>query len=120
VQLKPPWRQDTTLERGQHLLFQSSDGQRMLLRVLDVQEFLLQATVHALPVVMLLDWRAGQPLPVGAGAGSCPQRAAMGRAVVPRDPQRATRRRPQPDPDPSWPLAGGSFWSGVNGGLIYT
>jgi hypothetical protein len=50
VPLKPPWRQDTTLEPDQHLLFRFTDGQQVLRGVLDVQEFLPEATEDTLPV----------------------------------------------------------------------
>ena len=78
VQLKPPWRQDTPLQPGQHLLFRFTDGQQVLLRVLDVQEFSLEATEGALPVVMLLDWRMGQPHPVGPALDRVPNALRWG------------------------------------------
>ena len=78
VQLKPPWRQDTPLQPGQHLLFRFTDGQQVLLRVLDVQEFSLETTIGTRPVVMLLEWRPGQPLPVGPALDRVPNALRWG------------------------------------------
>jgi hypothetical protein len=107
VQLKPPWRQDTPLQPGQHLLFRFPDGQQVLLRVLDVQEFSLETTEGTLPVVMLLDWRTGQPLPVGPALDHVPNALRWGALWFSGDSQGAARRRSRPYPGPAWPLAGG-------------
>jgi hypothetical protein len=120
VQLKPPWRQDTALEPGQHLLFRLSDGQRVLLRVLDVQEFSLEATEGTLPVVMLLDWRAGQPLPAGPALDRVPNALRWGALwfrVIRKGARDGIPNRIQVLPG-RWPEA--PSWRGVNGGLIYT
>lgn len=61
VRVKRRWRQTTDLEPGQHLLFRLKDGRRLLLRVLDVQH----QEVSSYPVVMLLRWRDGEPVPAG-------------------------------------------------------
>jgi hypothetical protein len=121
VQLKRPWRQDTALQPGQHLLFRFTDGQPVLLRVLDVQEFSLEATEGTLPVVMLLDWRADQPLPAGPALDHVPNALRWGALwflVIRKGPRDGVPDRIQVLPG-RWPEA--PHWSGVSGGgLIYT
>jgi hypothetical protein len=120
VQLKPPWRQDTTLQPGQHLLFRFGDGQRVLLRVLDVQEFSLEATEGTLPVVMLLEWRAGQPLPAGPALDHVPNALRWGALwfrAIRKGPRDGVPNRIQVLPG-RWSEA--PSWRGVNGSLIYT
>jgi hypothetical protein len=122
VRLKPPWRQDTTLQPGQHLLFRFTDGQPVLLRVLDVQEFSLEATATegTMPVVMLLDWRAGQPLPAGPALDHVPNALRWGALwfrVIRRRSRDGVANRIHVLPG-RWPEA--PYWRGVNGGLIYT
>jgi len=110
VQLKPPWRQDTPLQ----------PGQQVLLRVLDVQEFFLEATEGTLPVVMLLDWRTGQPLPVGPALDRVPNALRWGAlwfSVIRKGPRDGLADRIQVLAG-RWPEA--PFWSGVNGSSIYT
>jgi hypothetical protein len=43
-----------------------------------VQEFSLETTEGTLPVVMLLDWRTGQPLPVGPALDRVPNALRWG------------------------------------------
>jgi hypothetical protein len=120
VQLKPPWRQDTTLQPGQHLLFRFTDRQRVLLRILDVWEFSLEATEGTLPVVMLLDWRAGQPLPAGPALDHVPNALRWGALwfrVIRKGPRDGIPSRIQVLPG-RWPEA--PYWRGVSGGLINT
>jgi hypothetical protein len=120
VQLKPSWRQGTPLQPGQHLLFRFTDGQQVLLRVLDVQEFSLETTEGTLPVVMLLDWRTGQPLPVGPALDRVPNALRWGAlwfSVIRKGRRDGVADRIQVLPG-RWPEA--PFWSGVNGGPIYT
>jgi hypothetical protein len=117
VRLRPPWRQETELEPGQHLLFRFPHGMRVLLRVLDVQEFWLETTEGTLPVVMLLDWRDGQPVPAGPALDRLPNARRSGALwfrVIRKGPQDPARRRIQLLPG-RWPEA--PAWRGVDGGL---
>ena len=114
------WRQDTTLQPGQHLLFRFTDGQRVLLRVLDVQEFSLEATEGTLPVVMLLDWWAGQPLPAGPALDHVPNALRWGALwfrAIHKGPRDGVPNRIQVLPG-RWSEA--PSWRGFNGSLIYT
>jgi hypothetical protein len=108
------------LQPGQHLLFRFPDGQQVLLRVLDVQEFSLETTEGTLPVVMLLDWRTGQPLPVGPALDHVPNALRWGAlwfSVIRKGRRDGVADRIQVLPG-RWPEA--PFWSGVNGSPIYT
>jgi hypothetical protein len=117
VRLRPAWRQETELEPGQHLLFRLPDGMRVLLRVLDVQEFRLETTEGTLPVVMLLDWRDGRPVPAGPALDRVPnarRRGALWFRVIRKGPRDPVRRRTQVLPG-RWSEA--PAWRGVDGGL---
>jgi hypothetical protein len=118
VRLAPPLPQDTTLAPGQHLLFRFRDGQRVLLRVLDVQEFSLEDTKGTAPVVMLLDWRDGQPVPTGSALDQVPNAHRWGAlwfAVCRKGPRDGVPDRIQLLPG-RWPQAP---WTGVDGGWFY-
>jgi hypothetical protein len=92
----------------------------VLLRVLDVQEFSLETTEGTLPVVMLLDWRTGQPLPVGPALDRVPNALRWGAlwfSVIRKGRRDGVADRIQVLPG-RWPEA--PFWSGVNGNPINT
>jgi hypothetical protein len=59
--VKQRWRQTTELQPGQHVLYRRRDGRRMLLRVMDVEHY----GACTYPMVMVLSWRDGEPLPSG-------------------------------------------------------
>jgi hypothetical protein len=61
VPVKQRWRQTTELQPGQHVLYRRRDGRRMLLRVMDVEHY----GACTYPMVMVLSWRDGEPLPSG-------------------------------------------------------
>jgi hypothetical protein len=61
VSVKQCWRQTTELQPGQHVLYRRRDGRRMLLRVMDVEHY----GACTYPMVMVLSWRDGEPLPSG-------------------------------------------------------
>ena len=90
---------------------------RVLLRVLDVQEFWLETTEGTLPVVMLLDWRDGQPVPEGSALDRVPNASRSGNLwfrVIRNGPRVPVRRRVQGLPG-RWPDA--PSWRGVDGGV---
>jgi hypothetical protein len=119
VHLPPPWRQDTSLEPGQHLLFRFPNGQRVLLRILDVQDFSLERTEGTAPVVMLLDWREDQKVPAGPALDHVPNALRWGALwflVVRKGPRDGVPGRIQALPG-RWPEAP---WTGVGAGCWHT